>query len=467
MAIPVLTLESMRSWEADSWAEGILEEEVIARVGQQIGERIMEATIPGDSVLLLAGMGHNGDDVRAACRWILEREITLINFRDPISQLPYLESALARAPSLVVEGLFGIGLNRPLTGAWESIVGLVNVCNSPTVAIDTPSGLHVDEGKPLGIAIKADQTWTVGAVKTGLLKPDASQFVGRLEVLSDVGLLRLEDVSSPLFYGEASDFAGFQSGRSLESNKGTHGYVMLFAGSSGYHGAAVLAARGATQARPGLVELATHEAVYGPVAAQLQNVMVHPVKKLFLIPAKATSVVIGPGLASKALPQELRAQVVEAWESLPAPVIVDATALDWIPSGRPVTEALRVITPHPGEAARLLGVKASEVQADRPRSLRQLSEKFGNCYVVLKGHQTLVGNSTSRLYVNPSGNPSLAQGGSGDILAGYLGGLLAQQNMASDPLSTLSYGVWAHGHAADECEAHQKMAGFDQFLDKI
>ncbi len=216
MAIPVLTRESMRSWEADSWAEGILKEEVIARVGQKIGQRIMDATIPGDSVLLLAGMGHNGDDVRAACRWILEREITLINFRDPISQLPYLENALARAPSLVVEGLFGIGLNRPLTGAWESIVGLVNDYNSPTVAIDIPSGLHVDDGKPLGIAIKADQTWTVGAVKTGLLKSGASQFVGRLEVLSDVGLLRLEDVSSPLFYGEASDFAGFQSGRSLE-----------------------------------------------------------------------------------------------------------------------------------------------------------------------------------------------------------------------------------------------------------
>lgn len=467
MAIPVLTLESMRCWEADSWAEGILEEDVIARVGQKIGQRIMDATTPGDSVLLLAGKGHNGDDVRAACSWILEREITLINFRDPVSQLPYLENALDRAPSLVVEGLFGIGLNRPLTGAWESIVERVNACNSPTVAIDIPSGLHVDGGKPLGIAIKADQTWTVGAVKTGLLKPDASQFVGRLEVLSDVGLLSLEDISSSLFYGEASDFADFQSGRSLESNKGTHGYVTLFAGSSGYHGAAVLAARGATQARPGLVELATHEAVFGPVAAQLQNVMVHPVKNRFLIPAKATSVVIGPGLASNALPQELRAQVVGTWESFPAPVIVDATALDWIPSGKPVTEALRVITPHPGEAARLLGVKVSEVQADRPRSLRQMSEKFGNCYVVLKGHQTLVGNSTSPLYVNPSGNPSLAQGGSGDILAGYLGGLLAQQTMASDPLSTLSYGVWAHGHAADECEACHKMAGFDQFLDKL
>src|SRR5210317_924683 len=116
MAIPVLTLESMRTWEADTWAKGILEEDVIARVGRKIGGRVMDATMPGDSVLLLAGKGHNGDDVRAACRWIQDREITLINFRDPDAQLPHLEKALACPPSLIVEGLFGIGLNRPLVG---------------------------------------------------------------------------------------------------------------------------------------------------------------------------------------------------------------------------------------------------------------------------------------------------------------------------------------------------------------
>src|SRR5210317_2434368 len=98
MAIPVLTLESMRTWEADTWAKGILEEDVIARVGRKIGGRVMDATAPGDSVLLLAGRGHNGDDVRAACRWILDREITLINLREPASQLSHLEKALASLP---------------------------------------------------------------------------------------------------------------------------------------------------------------------------------------------------------------------------------------------------------------------------------------------------------------------------------------------------------------------------------
>lgn len=126
-----------------------------------------------------------------------------------------------------------------------------------------------------------------------------------------------------------------------------------------------------------------------------------------------------------------------------------------------------MITPHPGEAGRLLGIKASEVQADRPSALRKLSEKFGNCYVVLKGHQTLVGTSIGPIYVNPTGNPSLAQGGSGDILAGYLGGLLAQQRITSDPLLALRYGVWVHGLAADECETLSHSWTFDQLLERM
>ena len=457
----------MRTWEADTWAKGILEEDVIARVGQKIGERIMDVTMPGDSVLLLAGKGHNGDDVRAVCRWILDREITLMNLRDPVSQLPHLDKALASSPTLIVEGLFGIGLNRPLEEGWASIVEKVNACGSPTIAIDIPSGLDVNEGLPLGSAIRADQTWTVGAVKNGLLRQGASEFVGRLEVLGDVGLTPLEKGSGQMFFGEATDFTSLKSNRSLESHKGTQGCVTIFAGSLGYHGAAVLAARGATKARPGLVELATHEPVYLPVASQLQNVMVHPVKKLLLIPPRATSVVIGPGLASTELPQELRTQVAEIWESFPAPVIVDASALDWLPSTHGPKEALRVITPHPGEAGRLLGIKASEVQADRPAALRELSSKFGNCYVVLKGHHTLVGTSTGSIYVNPSGNPSLAQGGSGDILAGYLGGLLAQRRIANEPLLALRYGVWMHGNAADECEVRNQTWTFNQLLERM
>jgi NAD(P)H-hydrate repair Nnr-like enzyme with NAD(P)H-hydrate dehydratase domain len=131
-------------------------------------------------------------------------------------------------------------------------------------------------------------------------------------------------------------------------------------------------------------------------------------------------------------------------------MVVDASALDWLDGAKPEhAEFVRVVTPHPGEAARLLGTTAAQVQANRPDALREISAKLGNCRVVLKGQQTLIGRSTGSIVVNSSGNPQLAQGGSGDVLAGYLAGLLAQPTMQADPLKTISFGVWQHGDAAD------------------
>ena len=134
-------------------------------------------------------------------------------------------------------------------------------------------------------------------------------------------------------------------------------------------------------------------------------------------------------------------------------MVVDASALDWLPAGAVASKALRVLTPHPGEAARLLQSTAKEVQADRVRSLRQLSERFGNTWVVLKGHQTLVGRNTGEIYVNSTGNPHMAQGGSGDVLSGFLGGLIAQPALAREPHKTIPYAVWQHGAAADYLQA--------------
>jgi len=464
MAKPVLTLESMRAWEASTWASGILETDVIAQVGRKIAGRIMASTSSGDAILLVAGKGHNGDDVRAACPWISDRKVTLINVRNPNTQADLLSGIHFDECDLIVEGLFGIGLNRPLNEEWIGVVNRINLCPAKTVSIDIPSGLDVETGKPLGDAIRANQTWTVGAVKQGLLKSGASSYVGHLEILGDVGLTDLNENQSELYFGEPSDFVRLPPKRMIESHKGTYGCVTLIAGSCGYHGAAVLAARGATKARPGLVELVTHASSYLPVASQVQNIMVHPFETLAMIHPKATSVVIGPGLASSDLSPEIRSQVVEVWHTFPGPVIIDASALDWIPSAGGPEGGIRVITPHPGEAARMLGKSSIDIQSDRVRYLKQLSEKYGNCHVVLKGHHTLIGTSTGPIYVNPSGNPSMAQGGMGDILAGYLGGLLAQEGYVSDPLLALRYGVWAHGHAADLCGPSDPSWGLDQLL---
>jgi NAD(P)H-hydrate epimerase len=131
------------------------------------------------------------------------------------------------------------------------------------------------------------------------------------------------------------------------------------------------------------------------------------------------------------------------------PVVADASGLDWLESGPVSADAIRVITPHPGEAGRILGSSAASVQADRLSALRELSRRLGNCFVVLKGHQTLVGCATGPVFVNSSGNPWLAQGGSGDLLGGFLAGLLAQPDWQKDPMTAIRYAVWQHGAAAD------------------
>jgi len=158
-------------------------------------------------------------------------------------------------------------------------------------------------------------------------------------------------------------------------------------------------------------------------------------------------------MAAPGLADSMALTVRRLWRDLSLPVIVDASVLDWLPHGPAAKNAVRVITPHPGEAARLLKAPVPQVQANRPESLREISRRFGNCWVVLKGHQTLIGRSEGKIFVNPSGNPHLAQGGSGDVLAGYIAGLLAQPALQSDVEKTIRYAVWQHGAAADQLQA--------------
>ncbi|MES1180847.1 MAG: NAD(P)H-hydrate dehydratase, partial [Verrucomicrobiota bacterium] len=246
------------------------------------------------------------------------------------------------------------------------------------------------------------------------------------------------------------DFTGYPPRRAVAGNKGSFGHVAIVAGSFGFHGAAVLTARGAQRAQPGLVTVFPQENVFAPVAAQLQAAMVSVWKTETILPEKTTCALIGPGLAAPEIPAELKTFTQRLWCEAAFPVVVDASALDWLePQSVPVPAA-RIITPHPGEAARLLGTTAAAVQADRVTALRRLSKKFGGCWVVLKGHQTLIGCADGKIYVNPSGNAHLAQGGSGDLLAGFIAGLLAQPSLVE---KTLRYAVWQHGAAADQLTA--------------
>jgi hydroxyethylthiazole kinase-like uncharacterized protein yjeF len=455
MPVPVISVAQMREWENATWASGQTEDDVIRRVGKKIARRARKLTQADDLILVLAGKGHNGDDARAAAEHLDSRRVELLDIASPEVDLPRLELSLRLKPALIIDGLFGIGLNRPLDDGWKKFIAAANQSKIPILAVDVPSGLNADTGGTFGAAIEAALTLTVGAPKTGMLAQAAWPLVGRLEVLDGVGLIPCPHRCG-LNWAQPDDFENFPPRRAVADHKGSFGHLAIFAGSLGFHGAAVLAARAAQRARPGLITLLTHEAVYHAVAAQLQSVMVNvwrPDVKLF---EDAGAILFGPGLAAPDLPDEMKAMLRQLWRNSPLPVVADASALDWL-AAQPTLpqDAIRVLTPHPGEAARMLNLTARQVQADRPRAVRDISKRFGNCWVVLKGHQTLVGRSEGEIFVNPSGNPHLAQGGSGDALAGFMAGLLAQPALQADAGRTICYAVWQHGAAADELQARR------------
>ncbi len=449
MPIPVISPAQMREWERATWATGQTEAEVIRRVGKRVARRIRKLTRAGDTVLFLVGKGHNGDDARAAAKQLEGRRAEVLEMFLPDTDLLPLESALQEKPTLVVDGLFGIGLNRPLSAAWQKIISTINAAKIPVLAIDVPSGLNAETGETFGAAIQALVTLTIGAPKTGLLAPAAWPFAGRLEVAEDIGLVPCP-LAAELNWTQPEDFEHFPPPRKVAANKGDFGHAALVAGSLGYHGAAVLVTRGAQRAQPGLVTVFPQENVFTPVAAQLQAAMVSIWKPEIKLPEKTSAALIGPGLAAPEITEAMKKFTRELWRAAAFPLVVDASALDFLDAETPAKNSLRVLTPHPGEAARLLVTTAANVQANRVAALREISKKFGGCWVVLKGHQTLVGRSEGNIFANGSGNPHLAQGGSGDLLAGFIAGLLAQPALAADVEKTLCYAVWQHGAAADK-----------------
>jgi NAD(P)H-hydrate epimerase len=447
MPVPVISVAQMREWEKVTWASGQLEQAVMRRAGDAIARAAERLTKTGERIIVLAGKGHNGDDAQFASESVRERDVQFVRVLEPESVVRQLPGLLSPKPALVIDGLFGIGLNRPLARPWLKLVQKINEAKLPVLAVDVPSGLNADTGEPLEDAVRAKVTLTLGAVKQGFLKPNAWPFVGKIEAAPEIGLVPYP-FETEIGFLTHQDFVDFPPPRPADGHKGTFGHLAIIAGSVGFHGAAVLAARGAQRAQPGLITLCTTEDAYVPVARQLQSVMVRPWKGTLELPESCTAVLIGPGLAAPDLPRSMREAAQGLWSESKLPVIVDASALGWLSEG-PTANASRVITPHPGEAARMMGMSTGELQADRPAALRGLSRRFGNCHVVLKGHQTLIGRAGAELFVNSTGNPYLAQGGSGDLLGGYIGGLLAQPVLQQDVPKTLRYAVWQHGAAAD------------------
>lgn len=354
------------------------------------------------------------------------------------------EPAALHGTELIVDGLLGTGLTRPLAPAWQAAVEAVNASGCPVLALDIPSGLSADSGAVFGAAIRADVTLTFIAPKVGLYTGMGPAYVGQVEI-ADLELVpESAPDSTPVAWRVdcASLVDALPGPRSRVAHKGHYGQVLVIGGQPGMSGAVRLAAEAAARVGAGRVTVATHPehaAVINSGRPELMSVALHSADDLAAYLEQASVIALGPGLGQS----NWAAGLLEAvWDSK-RPLIVDADALNSL-AAAPQQRSNWILTPHPGEAARMLGIETAAVQADRLAASRALQANYGGV-VVLKGAGTLIADG-SQLWLCSAGNPGMASAGMGDVLCGVIAGLLAQ----GLTLSTAALcGVLLHSCAAD------------------
>jgi NAD(P)H-hydrate epimerase len=456
----------MREIDRRAQAEfGIPGRLLLERAGEVLARDVMEHFDCGN-VLVLAGRGNNGGDGTVAARYLSEAgwRVRVVLFGEPSNadaadSLRALPSAISLSryssptelaahlawADVVVDALLGTGSRLPLEGTMLAVVRQVNETRLPVVAADLPTGLDPDDGT--GESVLAFRTVTFGLPKRRMVTPGGLAACGSVRVeplLFPPELLReIPRAPETTTLAEARELL---PRRPTDGHKGTFGRVRLFAGSKAMPGAAVLAGFGALRSGVGLVEFAAPSSVHAAIATHLPEAIlgeprgVDFLQDLHDLP-HTDAIVVGPGVTPAALP--FVRGLLKAAEA--TPIVVDADALHVFADGTTAPSPRTVVTPHPGEAARLLGTTAADIQANRWGALDRLIERLG-CVVVLKGSGTLVGGPDGRRTHIPSGNSALARGGTGDVLAGLLGGLLAQ-GMTSFEAAVL--GSFVLGLAAD------------------
>lgn len=353
-------------------------------------------------------------------------------------------SECAALEGVVVDALLGTGLAGAVREPYAQAIRLLNASGLPVLAIDIPSGLCADTGRVLGVAVRADLTVTFIGLKLGLFTADAPNQVGELmfdDLQADPGLVAATPrVAERMAIGSLQRLAQ----RPRTAHKGQLGHLLVVGGDKGLGGAALLSAESALRSGAGLVSLATRPEHVPASLARLPEVMcagVSSANQLLALADKADVLVAGPGLGQAAWGRSLLSVVA----GLAVPQVWDADALNLLAGEQVQFPAACVITPHPGEAARLLGIPTAEVQADRPHAAVALAQKF-NAVVLLKGAGSLVAAPDGRLALCDRGHPVMAGAGLGDVLAGLIGALLAQ---GMDGFAASCLAVWLHAGAGE------------------
>jgi hydroxyethylthiazole kinase-like uncharacterized protein yjeF len=380
---------------------------------------------------------------------------------------------------VVVDAMLGVGLSSPLKGTYAQAVDMINASGNAVVAIDIPTGIDADTGGVMGAAIKADLTVTMAFLKRGLVLYPGAEFAGTVRV-ADLGIpfevAEKENISVNLL--DHGAIRGVIRNRLPDAHKGDFGHLMVVAGSPGKAGAAIMAARGALRAGAGLVSVATPNNLVPIIQSQVTEAMAVPSaesiegtlgigsdEELIKAMGKMSAAAIGPGLSTH---YETVQAVRSLVQRLTIPAVIDADGLNAIAGFTDILKRVKasvILTPHPGEMGRLLGISSDDVQRDRIAVSTAFARQH-KVTVVLKGAATVVATPHGRVFVNSTGNPGMASGGTGDVLTGMIGSFLAQ-GYSADQAACL--GVYLHGRAgdlADEEKGEASMIAGD-LIDKI
>ena len=485
--LPVFTAEAMRELDRRAVTElGIASGMLMENAGRAAAAAIVEFAggrrARGRRVAIVCGKGGNGGDGFVVAGELARRGLKpLVLLAVPVGEIggdagdkltalrrrrvrPVViedDSAAARAlgeADLVVDALLGTGSRGAPAGLVARLIERINASGRPVVALDIPSGLPADGEAPSGAAVRAALTITFAGLKRGLVMGPGVDLAGRVRVVP-IGIPErevLRDVRT--FVLEAADVAGDFPTRAREAHKGTYGHLLIVAGSAGKTGAAALAARAALRSGAGLVTAATPASQQPILASLLLEAMTEPLPETegrtialtaaAVVTALAESrdaLALGPGLGRDA---ETAEAVRRLTRDLRKPMAIDADGLTALAGHLDVlTHAVapRCLTPHPGEMARLLGVTTGEVQRDRIKAASELATRH-HVHVVLKGATSVLAAPDGRVVLNPTGNPGMASGGTGDVLTGVVGAFLAR---GMDPGIALQSAVYLHGLAGD------------------
>lgn len=446
---------------------------LMQRAGAAAAKLALHLLAPAGSdatVLVIAGPGNNGGDALEAAHLLAKEgvHVTALLFADPARLSADAQGAYARARSgavhfaeacveslgstthwsLIIDGLFGIGLARPIGGELREVVESINELHCSVLALDVPSGLDADTGRIIGdsVAIRATHTMTFIANKPGLHTFHGRDHAGEVHV-ADLGIDRSAYKPPHIHLNSIDAFADSLRNRPHNSHKGSYGDVIIIGGARGMSGAPVLAARAAAKCGAGRVfaafldEAPTYDSAYPELMF----------RRAEDVDMSSGVLVIGPGLGTSRKAHDVLAEALRIISLL----VLDADALNLLAAEPELQRRLAqrgaaaILTPHPLEAARLLGVSTSEVQADRIAAAREMARRF-NAVVVLKGSGSVIARIDGETMINTTGNPALATAGTGDVLSGICGALLGQ----SFPAWTAALAAtWLHGQAADSLVA--------------